>query len=343
MPIAAFLGAHPRHPPTERAHGTQTVGVAENERRRLALLKGIGPIPDVCTLFLDDTGELTTTSFECLRQRRPGLQPPPLAGARNLPPGRPPAPLVVPEPPPPPAPRPSDYWIYQTDQFAGVGANAERFSPVFFRPFIIERLTIHFAQGDAPNSHVQVLLRNGDDTTLGILPSDREIWVYPDPVVGGVVSTTGSAAGDTIDIALNLVVTTFPVAFHTRAINIGGASPLHLNVLAYCHWLSREEIRSLNPTPLTPARSIEFHANFPRPRSTVGFRYPGSAGREPNNNLAAIEMLADELRNAPFGINHAEFLGRAGALGLSNPEAAVRLAMIQAARPPNVAALAAAL
>ncbi len=343
MPIAAFLGGHPRHTPTERAHRVQTVGIPENERRRLALLRGIGPIPDVCTIFLTAEGDITESSLGCLQARRPGRQPPAIAGRRDAPAGAPPRPLVIPEPPLPPPPRASDYWIYQTDQFAGLGANADRFSPVFFRPFILERLTIHFAQGDPGNSHVQVLLRNGDDTTAGIQPNDREIWVYPDPVVGGVLATTGAAAGDTIDLALNLVVTTFPVAFHTRAINIGGGSGLHLNVLAYCRWLTRQEVLHLNPTPLTPARALADFGHFPRPRSTTGLRYPGSTAREPNNNMARIEQLAQLLRESPFGVNHQEMLGRAGALGFSNPAAAVALAITQAARPPNIAALAAAL
>ena len=78
MPIAAFLGQDPRHPPTERAHRTQTVDLHANEARRMAVWRGIGPIPPALIITLDANGNPTHDSRREMELL--GLTPPPAGG-----------------------------------------------------------------------------------------------------------------------------------------------------------------------------------------------------------------------------------------------------------------------
>lgn len=150
-------------------------------------------------------------------------------------------------------PRRPRYKNYHTDQFAGAGASAERFTFRVTSPVLIEEVILHISNGDASSSHIHLLIRRGDDTTAGLTDDDLEFFTNPDPTAGiGAIMAASTGEGGT-NILVDQAVLDVPFRFHVRALNAAGVTPLHFNAVFRCRIIEGDELDEFTPAPLLAA------------------------------------------------------------------------------------------
>jgi len=215
---------------------------------------------------------------EELAARAPRTTPPdPTGGQRALPPVRP------------------RYLQYQFDSFAGVGATQDRFSFTVSRPLYLQEIGLNVANGDANNSHIHILIRRGVDETAGLTDDDFDIWSFPTPVagVGGIIpASTSMGVGHW---SMNTTLLDTPFKFHTRAINVGGATALHFGITFWCRLIEAEELEDFSPSPLI--RSAIF--GEPRPHLPAPRRRLAPGAEPPNPGVMQVCSLGF-CRNVPY-------------------------------------------
>lgn len=158
-----------------------------------------------------------------------------------------------------PGPRQPRYRNYHTDQFAGAGATADRFTFLVTSPVLVQDLTLNINSGDASNSHIHLLIRRGDDTTAGLTDDDLEFFTNPDPTAGiGALMSASIGAGG-VNMFVDQPILEVPFRFHVRALNAGGATALHFNAIFHCRLIPLDELDEYTPAPLLAASIFGFN------------------------------------------------------------------------------------
>ena len=339
MPIAAFIGAHPRHPPTERAHKAQTVGVPENERRRLALMRGIGPIPPACTIDLGEDLQPTPESLRRCEARAPH------AVARWKIPKQ----DVSPAPPTPPALERQvlpaltrNLAFSNSGVLPGVSTLVGSLAAPF--PAVVVAVEAGYAFANptiATARAVQLSLTVTSNIPGTVGEAAAGFALLPIVVSGGGGLTNGIWLHESGPV---LIGTQQPLPLYPCFINcittmVPGAEAVPFECNVTLQEVSPELLRRL----VHPAFDLKLIAirpvTYPFPKSTTHYRLAPGQRPEPLSVFARLEGLAQRLRDSPFGIPHGQFLGEAAAAGFSNPELAVSRAMALAATKPSHYAL----
>lgn len=214
-----------------------------------------------------------------------------------------------------------------------------------------------------PGDIVEVILSAAVETALGAgsLISGINLTVTPNQTTTSAAALAGTPLFlfTTSATAVNLgeieLPNSVPLHFSTRTpiplypgflnavFNAAGAGFFTFSVLVVVASGSQERLRTYGITAADVPTLITRAANFPRPPSRGNVPVPGVAGGIPLNQYTKIESLAQNLRQSPFGIPHAQFIAMAAQAGFTDPERAAALAITQAARAPDIKLLAAGL
>lgn len=340
MPIAAFLGPEPGAPPPPRPTRGPNVPVAVNAARRLQLAPPARPRPPVCTIEVDADGQPTPESLERCSLKLPRVAFKPLkVDARTPAPGETPRPRI-PEAPFNPSTTTMAFSVESAVGFTFNGGSL----PLPF-PCRLTAVDIFFGMNppDALTAgDCEILITNTPQQTSVI--SDARAGTPIWPLVAGIgITTTGHTEivrQGAYRYQCSQPIPVYPGFLNLTGVLAIGANEAHIHVFLVLEETTLDDLRRVT-VPLffhsTPSPALAFR---PRPPAAFDYRDIDKA-RNPLSNLGKIEVLAQRLREAPFGIPHTQMVAAAQEAGFGlNAEKAVNLAIRQAAKPPNMQFLA---
>jgi len=131
----------------------------------------------------------------------------------------------------------------------------------------------------------------------------------------------------------------YPILFtpfrpHLRAINNSGGFGFQVS----SHWVFRviqpEEIKFIATPTLTQAQAVSGLSNYAFPPSQVCLKPVSGGPCIPGGKMGALEIVAQQLRESPFGMTQFQILNLMNTYGL--PASAFNLVKIQSTKPPNI-------
>jgi len=333
MAISNFIGPGPYgFKPDERPRAARAPSGPENQRRYAAALKGIGRNPFLCVI--DASGPEGLTLENALICEKFGVHLPKIPVGPKTPPGTP--------PPPPPQPPPEvefrRRWFTLLNSYFG-GGGATVFSPPVSVPFLIKQISVSeeaVAAVALPNSRIFV---TGAGAVADGVPDDAYI-LYDGDLQGGYADPRNIRIHDRagpLEWYPEIFVDRYPARIGWF---IAGSAvpttPVTMNIMIE----ERPDLLSvakLIPTQVVQAQLTKF-VNVAKPPSKFAFKMAGEKEAQPLSNMAKIELLAQRLRESPFGVSPGTIQLWLSDIGL--PQSAFNLVKIQSTKPPNIALLA---
>jgi hypothetical protein len=214
-------------------------------------------------------------------------------------------------------------------------------------PFPARLTAVHIFFGLNPpdgltTGDIELLITNTPQQTAVI--SDARAGTPLWPLVAGIGTVT---AGHTQIVRqgeyhypCSQPIPTYPGFINVTGVLSLAAAEADLHVFLVLEETTLADLRRITIPPFfhsVPSPTLAF-----RPRPPAVFDYRDiDARRQPASNLGKIELLAQRLRESPFGVPHTQMVAAAQEAGFGeNAEKAVSLAIRQAAKPPNMQFLA---
>ncbi len=341
MPIAAFVGPGGYGvKPDLRPRAPATVDIPTNARRRLSVGIERNPRPPICVVVLDEDGLPTAESLATARAR--GCLVPAPSPRRAL--SKETRDRLQAERPPQPPPMPEEvehrrrWFTLLNSYFAG---DATVVTPTISVPYIVRRITVSEESqvvAALPNSVIGAVEAGYDGNGL---PVAFETIYEGDGFQGYAsrISIRLEERASQIDFTPDVFIDSYPTRIFWLIRGSGVATtPVTMNIFIEERPDLLRFADRLPPEP--PQARIPRIVNYPAPPSRLYTRGGGLEGEAPLSSLDKLELLAQRLRESPFGIPHSQFLAEAANAGFADAAKAADLAMRMAARPPNFALLA---